>query len=415
MTLFVRILMAALEPTNTIDPNLAEAGAASALAHEEELPHVSAVSHGHLDYARPDLSWLPNHIPSLDGLRAISIIFVIVAHSAGTRNAPAALDYLLPFGNLGVKIFFEISGFLITTLLLKELTAAGRVSFSGFYWRRVLRIFPAFYAYIAIICTISALGLIRLKSGDLFHAITFTMNYHHERAWYLNHLWSLSVEEQFYILWPALLCWSGARRSIPILIGVMVAAPFIRTAMVLNHTSPTALTREFQAVADALAAGCLLALCYKWLGTKRAYVSFLSSPLFFVVIIAGFLLPLKLNSIKPALFYTMGQSIAHVCIALCIDRCVRFPDRLAARILNLRPLAFIGLLSYSLYLWQEPFLLPGDQSRAWASAFPLNIGCAVLAALASYYLIERPFLKLKNRGKSRAQVSSRPVAAAGIV
>ena len=82
--------------------------------------------------------------------------------------------------------------------------------------------------------------------------------------------------------------------------------------------------------------------------------------------------------------------------------------------MNLRPLAFVGLLSYSLYLWQEPFLLPGGQSRAWTSAFPLNIGCAVLAALASYYLVERPFLKLKNRGKSRAPVAAAPVAAAGI-
>src|SRR5258708_2087737 len=230
MTLSMRVLMAAFEPANMIEPNIAEEGVAAALA-QNELPPTAAVPSLQLDYVRLDfagsLSSLPNHIPSLDGLRAISIVFVIVAHSAGTRNAPAALDYLLPFGNLGVKIFFEISGFLITTLLLKELAASGRVSFKGFYWRRVLRIFPAFYAYIAIICAISALGLIHLKPGDLFHAITFTMNYHHERAWYLNHLWSLSVEEQFYIVWPALLCWAGARRSISILVGVMVAAPFI--------------------------------------------------------------------------------------------------------------------------------------------------------------------------------------------
>ena len=124
------------------------------------------------------------------------------AHIAGTVNAPAVLVPLHNLGNFGVTIFFVISGFLITVLLLEELRSQGKISIRGFYQRRIFRIFPAFYFYIALVLLANSLGYLDLYDGDVLHAVTFTMNYHHERAWAFNHTWSLAVEEQFYLFWP---------------------------------------------------------------------------------------------------------------------------------------------------------------------------------------------------------------------
>ena len=151
---------------------------------------------------------------SLDGLRAVSIVLVLVGHVAGTVNAPAILTPLHNLGNFGVKIFFVISGFLITLLLLDELRRRGKIDMRGFYLRRCFRIFPAFYFFIACMMIAHAGGYLELFPGDLLHAATFTMNYHHDRAWALNHTWSLAVEEQFYLLWPLLLLLLGTRRAL---------------------------------------------------------------------------------------------------------------------------------------------------------------------------------------------------------
>ena len=152
---------------------------------------------------------LNKRIVSLDGLRAFSILLVCVGHIAGTVGAP---DILLPFhnlGNFGVKIFFVISGFLITYLLLCEHEKTGHINLKQFYIRRTCRLFPAFYVFILCMALAHYIGWIELWPGDLIHAATYTMNYHHERSWWLNHAWSLAVEEQFYLLWPFILLCVG--------------------------------------------------------------------------------------------------------------------------------------------------------------------------------------------------------------
>jgi peptidoglycan/LPS O-acetylase OafA/YrhL len=339
---------------------------------------------------------LPRHIPSLDGLRAVSIVLVFMAHIAGTRGAPAVFDRLEHLGNLGVKVFFVISGFLITTLLLKEFDRTGRIGLKGFYLRRSIRIFPAFYVYVAVILVLNGLGYVALREGDWLHALTYTMNYHEHRAWELNHLWSLAVEEQFYLLWPALLCLLGPRRALVCAAAAVVLAPPVRMLMWYRlDASPSAMTRHFQAVMDSLATGCLLAGCHNWLGARRWYLAVLSSRFFLLLPLAALLAILAIAAGRDrGPYYVAGQTIANLAIAVCIDRYVRFPGCLTGRLLNTRPFVFVGVLSYSLYLWQEPFLNPMDETSAYAT-FPRNVVFAVLAALASYYLVERPFLKLK--------------------
>ena len=337
---------------------------------------------------------LPARIPSLDGLRAISISMVLVAHMAGEENTPPLLHQLHHLGNFGVKVFFVISGFLITTLLLKESEKPGGINLKRFYIRRIFRILPAFYAYFLIIVILAWMGYLDLKPGDAVHAATFTMNYHHDRSWYLNHTWSLSVEEQFYLLWPPLMLFWGTRKALAVALATILLSPAARAYMLLVMPSNvSALTREFQAVADALATGCLLAGAYNRLGESRLYLAFLKSPWFLLVPSLGLGVPLAFYKITPGLYYVVGQSIANVAIALCVDRSVRLPSDTFGRFINTRPLVFGGVLSYSLYLWQEPFLNPSSSYNAWGLSYKVPL--AVIAAVASLYLVERPFLRLR--------------------
>src|SRR5690348_2543578 len=135
------------------------------------------------------------NIPSLDGLRAISICFVLIAHLTGTPHFPRALAPLDKLGEFGVRIFFVISGYLITSILLKELCRKGTISLRRFYFRRALRLFPAAYFLIAIVAAMAAKQIVQLAHWDMAFALTYTMNYYNARGWPLGHLWSLAVEE----------------------------------------------------------------------------------------------------------------------------------------------------------------------------------------------------------------------------
>ncbi len=332
-------------------------------------------------------------LPSLDGLRAFSILLVCIGHIAGTVGAP---DFLLPFhnlGNLGVKIFFVISGFLITYLLLLERERMGCINLKQFYIRRTFRLFPAFYFYVLCMAIAHYLGWIELWDGDLFHAATYTMNYHHERSWWLNHAWSLAVEEQFYLLWPFLLLWLGIIRARTLALVIICLAPFIRAFMWFAlEASPSAMTREFQAVADALATGCVLAYMNKE-GWKMP--GWFKSLCFYAVPLSMFIIPLLMVKLNPALFYILGQSIVNICAAAMIWRFMYVRDGLVFSVLNCRPAIWIGGISYSLYLWQEPFL--NSWVQEWYASFPLNIPATLACVIFSYYVIEKPFLRMRHR------------------
>ena len=302
---------------------------------------------------------LRSRIPCLDGLRAVSIACVLLGHLVATPKFPSVLDPLGHFGNLGVRCFFVISGFLITTLLLKEIDRSQTVSLKGFYLRRALRIFPAAFAFIGCMYLAYRIGWIDLKEGDLLHAITYTMNYHHARSWYLNHLWSLSVEEQFYFLWPGVLYLLGVPRALNAAGVAVVAVPLIRAWMWYGAgVSPSAMTREFQAVADILAIGCLLAGYHNWLGKQRLYIRFLSSRLFWLVPLASLAIAAALSRGDSGPFYVYGQSFANIGIALTVDWFVRFPESLAGRLLNTGPLVWVGILELRCTCGKSRFSTP---------------------------------------------------------
>ena len=336
---------------------------------------------------------MTNNMPrihSLDGLRAVSILLVLIGHIAGTVNSPAWLLPLHNLGNLGVKVFFVISGFLITYLLLEELGQSGKISFRGFYLRRTFRIFPAFYFYILCVVIANQFGYLPLMQGDLLHASTFTMNYHHEREWALNHTWSLAVEEQFYLLWPLALFALGVRRALYCAILMLAVAPLIRAGMWYGFdASPSAMTREFQAVGDSVAVGCWLAVAYH---RGCAMPWWFKSNWFFIVPLSLPVVPALFYKFDPGLFYVVGQSYVNFAAAAVIWRFIGCHDGISFRILNHRVLVWLGMLSYSLYLWQQPFL--NDWSIAWFATWPVNLALTFVCAMLSFYLIERPFHRL---------------------
>ncbi|MGA7539821.1 MAG: acyltransferase, partial [Steroidobacteraceae bacterium] len=199
---------------------------------------------------------MSRRISSLDGLRALSITAVLFGHLAGTRGAYTfAKGSGIPedFAGLGVTVFFVISGFLITTLLLDEERRNGAVSLSNFYARRAVRIVPPFLAFVAAMTAAYSLRWVDFTRLDFATAITWTMNYNPHPAWVFGHLWSLSVEEQFYLLWPLTIALLGFKRGRHVAIGMFLAAPVVRAAMrvALPHSSLRWLP-VFPAVADAI-------------------------------------------------------------------------------------------------------------------------------------------------------------------
>ena len=341
-----------------------------------------------------------HRIPSLDGLRGISIALVLLGHLAGTAGFPLSEGggSFSAIAALGVRVFFVISGFLITGLLLDEMSRHGRIRIGRFYFRRTLRIFPPYYVFLAATVIASALGAFSLAPGDVLHTLTYTSNYHEGRSWYVGHTWSLSVEEQFYLLWPAVLLLSGVRRGILIAAAVVVISPAIRLFEwnFVPWAAPGVGTR-FETVADSIAIGCVLAGARAWLHGSAIYMRALGSPLFIVVPalgVAGGLL-----SDHPQASFAFGMSISNLAAALCLDWAVTFHDGRIGRVLNSVPLMFVGWISYSLYLWQQLFL--NRASDAVINAFPLNLALALAAAIACYVLVERPSLRARKALEAR--------------
>lgn len=345
-------------------------------------------------------------IPTLDGIRAFAIVLVLAGHVLGSPPLPD-VPPLRHLGDFGVRIFFVLSGFLITTLLLREHAQTGTISLRAFFTRRVFRIFPAFFVFVGAMAILSALGAIDLPASDLVFAATYTMNFTTPESWWVGHLWSLAVEEQFYLLWPLAMMVVGKRRWVPTACIAVVLAPLVRAIAprVLGPIGDVA-DHGFPFVFDSLAVGCLLALLRPRLEASPTYLAALRSPLFYPALL-GVATAAVITARSPGAS-SIVASVMNVGVAMAIHRCVRAPASATGRVLEARPMVWLGGLSYSLYLWQQLFC--NRLYHAWWTSFPVDLVLAFACAMASYYLVERPVLRWRaNQASSRQALWPSPV------
>jgi peptidoglycan/LPS O-acetylase OafA/YrhL len=249
---------------------------------------------------------------------------VLVGHFGGTRGL-RRLDFGIgDYAHLGVLCFFVISGFLITSLLLSEHAANRGISLKLFYVRRALRIFPASYAYIGCVSLLGLAGIIHLEAWDLVHAVTYTVNYAPHVSCLIGHLWSLSVEEQFYLLWPFAFVALGPRRAMWVAVGVILLGPVARSALRLFlYETPYYNIPMFPMVADSLAAGCLLAGARGWLENQPLY-SQMFRPVLSVSLLVLILL-LNRYMVYTAVDRAFGTSVVNVGLAILVHRSIYYP------------------------------------------------------------------------------------------
>ena len=308
-------------------------------------------------------------------------------------------------GALGVRVFFVISGMLITRLLLQQWRQNGRISLKRFYIRRTLRIFPAMWFYVAVMTALSIFGIISLQRYDILCALTYTMNYPTNRSWYLGHIWSLSVEEQFYLLWPVAVFLCKPRLASRIALLALVLAPLFRLTLILWF--PTVTSEEwFPSACDSLATGCSLTLLapklrQRWIAPCIASRWFFVAPVLVLLTnalrfhVQGRSLTDENARMLFLLLDTVGVILMNFGIALIIERVVEYPGDIWGQILNWKPVVWLGTISYSLYLWQMPFF--NHWPPTGANRLPQSVVFALAAACISYYCVEKPILQLGNR------------------
>ncbi|MDB5143949.1 MAG: hypothetical protein JWQ66_2662 [Mucilaginibacter sp.] len=350
-----------------------------------------------------------SYYPSLDGLRGIAILMVVLSH----LRLSTSFAYILVFnGGLGVLIFFVLSGFLITGLCLKEKVITGNISLKNFYIRRVLRIFPVAYLYLLVIIIMNYVFKLDIHYLSILGAAVYLMDISsyfrkYYFSWHTGHYWSLSVEEQFYLIVPFILK-KWFRLYLLFVLFIIFALPFI---IVLQYHYPalnttvlygaTHLLNKFQAIAI----GCLFAvITFKYAGEFNISMT--------VKIITNLLAIAIILYFQYDDFFSLesvfsGSAISFLTGYIIITNLKPSKD-LIFRFLNTKFLKLIGVLSYSIYIWQQPFTSNDSRLPHFLVAYPYNIIWIIAVSSLSYYYYESFFLRLKAKFN---KVKSKPVAA----
>jgi peptidoglycan/LPS O-acetylase OafA/YrhL len=350
-----------------------------------------------------------SRIPSLDGFRAISISLVILSHLILRRFIPLPPGTLMDpaqTGILGVRIFFIISGFLITYLLLKEREATGDVSLKAFYIRRVLRIVPVFYGYLLVLVLLNKPFDLNITALDFAHTALFVQNFTLASAsWFTGHSWSLGVEEQFYILWPILFLWIRKLHKVWVPVAVLTMGSFMRSFHYKYPDTAEYFFAEFLMHADFLFAGCYIAflLFHERQKLSGFFNSISSLWVYAAILLVLFFSQIEFHPVYDKVFIPTSGTIINVCICLLLLYFILREKSIGYKFLNHPVIRYIGVLSYSLYLWQQFYICDLDY---WVFDFPQNLLFIFLTAMSSHYLIEKPFLRIRDRFKQTATAKS---------
>jgi peptidoglycan/LPS O-acetylase OafA/YrhL len=352
---------------------------------------VDAVSSARERFARC------KYFGSLDGLRGISIVAVIWHHAGGH------VDGILGRGRLGVQLFFAISGLLITTLLLREQRKNGSVSLRGFYIRRTLRIFPLYYAvlalYVALVWTVehSAAPRAQFFANLPFYA-TYTSN------WFVDlesgnrvifyFAWSLATEEQFYLFWPSTVRFAR-RWYVPVVVMglLLLASEAARWGVAGGYLdSHHVAVRVFTSIAAPICFGCLAAyLLDRPRGFRVAYL----------VLAQPWSAPLAAVLLALCVAFDAPMLLISLVMACLVTTCAIRPDHLLRRALENRVLRYLGTISYGMYLLHMLAVNAARRLVGFAHSPGLTFVVALLAVTAlasmSYYFFERRFLRMKDK------------------
>ncbi|MFJ4920692.1 acyltransferase family protein [Streptomyces sp. NPDC088725] len=353
----------------------------------------------------------------MDGLRTLAVVLVMVYHLE---------PGLLPGGALGVDVFFTISGFVITRLLLAEFARTGNVAMRSFYWRRWLRLVPALMIVCAV-CAVLAFAT-ELPGFDgawasIGLAATFLVNIaravqpgaYGDVTGVLGHAWSLGVEEQFYLLWPPLLLLLLRRvgaRTVVLVAAVLCLLPMVWRFVLWDSTAAHRIYNGTDTRADQLLIGALLALVVARLhaddlrlAALRRWSGRLAWPAMAVLALIVWQVPMTGSSAWSAPFYTVGFLLTALLSATVVAALELQPRGRLSRALSLAPVAWVGRnLSYGLYLWHYPLgkLLSGLGMETGLNTWhaPATIAASFAVATASYFLVERPLTRRYKRPRT---------------
>ncbi len=337
------------------------------------------------------------YIPTLNGWRAFSILYVLAFHGSWLYLAAGGLApnesawKIMGTGVLGVYFFFGISGFLITTRLLEEHKKNGTVSLKSFYWRRFFRIIPIVMAFLMVISLLSGLGWVDVPFKSILSSIFFFRNYSSEGDWYTGHFWSLSMEEHYYLIWPGLFCLFMKMKKpwIPIL-GILLLVPLWRSIEYRHQIlTPYLPGVEYKFRSD-------LFFDYMMWGSFTAYLNTLPRfKAFFQKWTRGWMIFPAILVMHYLCFKTvpLHDSMKAIIIQLCILLTVNFPSSAFSKFLEGKWLVLIGLYSYSLYVWQQLFFAPIThriQGLEMLQSLPASLILLMTTAYVSYNFLETP-------------------------
>jgi peptidoglycan/LPS O-acetylase OafA/YrhL len=347
-----------------------------------------------------ELKSLPGRerLASLDGLRAISVLLIICAHGFASRGLPAWLTLATGAifqGGLGVQIFFTLSGFLITTILLEEKRREGTISIRNFYARRLARILPANYFYLAALSILAIAGIITISTNNLAAAAGYVLNYQRTwRAddgagyWYVGHLWTLCIEQQFYLVWPFAILAFSKRNLLRLCVALIFLLPVLRVIHYYAFPSVRAqLGLFFHTGADCIFVGSLAAILAgePWNLRKRAGDLHWLWP----ALAGAWLLWGVVWSRAWGGWWNVGPSRAVISGAtvLLMFWLTVHPSSAFGKILNSRPLIYFGSVSYGLFLWQQLFL--NNASGKSLTQIAAGLFAAFAISVISYELAEK--------------------------
>lgn len=318
--------------------------------------------------------------PALDGLRAIAILMVVLFHAFPTA---------FPGGWMGVDIFFVLSGFLITTILMKERQTTGTISFRNFYARRVLRLLPeagCLFAFQFVHAIFSPFRgpIITATLVSLFYFMNWSRAFDLFPQDVLGHMWSLSTEEQFYFVWPIILLLIVRRSPASWTVALIAAVLIWRIVLTIRGASIERTYNGFDTHGDALLVGCLLAFVPP---AAKALLGRLAWAALGIFLMSFFAVPYDALGMQ-----TIGMTLVAAVAAILISGAL-LPTAFA-RILAIPPLVFTGRISYGWYLWHYPILLLGASHGVPKIAL---IAGSYSIAVVSYFAIARPVSRWKPR------------------